>query len=329
MKILITGAAGGIGSTLGYYLFKKGHDLYLLDNFRNGYEQNLKINNQTFGLFYNYDVCDLQLSTKIKNNYDCIIHLAAITSLPDCQSNPIETINVNVKGTMNILECARKWNVPHVIFSSTSAVYENNKETIFTEDLLVNPKLWYSLSKKMSEELCDSYQINYGMNVTTLRFFNVFGPKQDIHRKNPPLLNYIVREVKKGNTPILHSDGNQSRDYVYVDDILNLVDLCLEKIPNDTFNVCTGVLLSVNQIVRYVSESLNVPIISKYRESTRLWDSYPDLFSGNYPLDKDVVDRETNKYSKGSYDKVKNTLGWQPNVDLESIFKKVVREIDI
>ena len=104
---------------------------------------------------------------------------------------------MNVNGTLNILNCARKWNVPHVIFASTSAVYENNKESIFSENLEINPRLLYSLSKKMGEEICESYRTNYDMKITTLRFFNVFGPRQDIHRKNPPLLNYLVREVKE------------------------------------------------------------------------------------------------------------------------------------
>ena len=161
MKILLTGAAGGIGSTLGYYLFKKGHDLTLVDNFRNGYEENLLINGSSFGDFYNQDICDPQLSDKLIGVYDCIIHLAAITALPDCEVNAVDTIDVNVAGTMNVLECARKWNVPHVIFASTSAIYENNKEKVFTENLDVNPRLWYSLSKKMAEEICESYRINY------------------------------------------------------------------------------------------------------------------------------------------------------------------------
>lgn len=248
MKILLTGAAGGIGSTLGYYLYKKGHILTFIDNLRNGYLENLTINGETFGKFYNLSICNSNLNELIKDDYDCIIHLAAITALPDCETNAVETINVNVSGTMNILECARKWNVPHVIFASTSAVYENNKEKVFTEDLKVNPRLWYSLSKKMSEEVCESYRLNYGMPVTTLRFFNVFGPRQDIHRKHPPLINYIVREIMNNNSPILHSNGEQSRDYIHVDDVVKLIDLCLEKKPDDTFNVCTGTLVSVNQI---------------------------------------------------------------------------------
>ena len=327
MKILITGAAGGIGSTLSFYLLENNHEVYLLDNLRNGYIRNLKVDGKLLTTFYEFNVCDPNLVTKIKNDYDCIIHLASITSLPDSQSNPTETIDINVNGTMNILECARSWGTPHVIFSSTSAVYENNKEEIFTEDLQVSPNLWYSLSKKMSEDICNSYRINYGMNITTLRFFNVFGPKQDIHRKNPPLLNYIVRQIKNGDIPVLHSDGNQSRDYIHIDDVLRLIDICLDKKPNDTFNVCSGQLLSVNQILEYVSESFDVKVNVKYNDSMKLWDTYPNLFSGPFPLHKSVVSKEVNKYSRGSYEKSRNILGWEPNTDLKTLIKKVSKEI--
>ena len=329
MRILLTGAAGGIGSTLGHYLHKKGHQLTLVDNLRNGYSENLLIGKKTFGDFYNQDIRDPQLVDKLINFYDCIIHLAAITALPDCESNVSDTININVAGTANIMECARRWNVPHVIFASTSAIYENNKEQIFTENLNVDPRLWYSLSKKMAEEVCESYRINYGMNITTLRFFNVFGPRQDIHRKNPPLLNYLVREIKQGKQPVLHSTGEQARDYIHVDDVVKLIDICLEKKPNDTFNVCTGSILSVNQIVKYVSEIFNSSIEPIYREASKLWDTYPDLFSGNYPLDKQIVSKETNKYSKGSYQKAKELLGWEPNTDLENLIEKVATEINL
>jgi UDP-glucose 4-epimerase len=329
MKILLTGAAGGIGSTLGYYLYKKGHTLTLVDNLRNGYLENLTIDGEKFGEFHNVSICDKGLVDKLSNEYDCIIHLAAITALPDCETNAVETMNVNVSGTMNVLECARKWGVPYTIFASTSAVYENNKEKVFTEDLNINPRLWYSLSKKMAEEVCESYRINYDMKIATLRFFNVFGPRQDIHRKNPPLLNYLVREIKKGDHPILHSTGEQARDYIHVDDVVTLIDLCLEKQPDEVFNVCTGTLISVNQIVQYVSDVFGSDIKPIYREASKLWDTYPELFDGKYPLDKSIVAKETNKYSKGSYQKAKELLGWEPNTNLEFLFKKVSSEIEL
>ena len=191
MKILITGAAGQIGSGLSKLLIENGHDLTLVDNLRNGYLENLKDDaNEVIAPFYEVDITSGEFFLKCGDQYDVIIHLAAITSLPDCESNPLETLRINVSGTANVLEFAREFDVPHVIFASTSAIYENNDTEVFTEDLEVNPRLYYSLSKKMSEDLIESYRENYGMTVTILRFFNVFGPDGDQTRPNPPLLNF-------------------------------------------------------------------------------------------------------------------------------------------
>jgi nucleoside-diphosphate-sugar epimerase len=329
MNILITGAAGGIGSTLAFYLSNKKHNIFLIDNFNNGYKENLTINGKTFGTFYEKDICCKNLSKDLNNSYDCIIHLAAITSLPDCEKNVQKTIDTNVTGTSNILECARIWGVPHVIFASTSAVYENNIEPVFTEDLTVKPNLWYSLSKKMGEDLCNSYQKNYNLKITTLRFFNVFGPRQDIHRKNPPLLNYLVKQLKSNTQPILHSDGNQQRDYIYINDVISLIEICLEKQPNDLFNVCSSSLLSVKDIVECVYDVFPIKKSPIYRSATMLWDSHPQLFETHYPLNKNIVEKEANKFSLGSYKKAYNILNWKPNTDLKTLIKNVVKEIKI
>jgi nucleoside-diphosphate-sugar epimerase len=324
MNIIITGAAGGIGSTLADYLKSQGHKLTLIDNLRNGYIENIS----DVSHFFPVSVCDGQLHIMLRGKqYDCIIHLAAVTALPDCESNVQECLRINVEGTANILETARKLNIPHVIFASTSAVYESNKEYEFTEDLEVSPRLWYSLSKRMAEEVCESYVKNYDLNITILRFFNVFGPKQDIYRKNPPLINYLVKQLRANEAPVLHSNGEQLRDYVHVNDVTRMIDLCLDKKPNDTFNVCSGEVLSVKQIGSYVQEALGTSIEPIYREADKLWDTYPQLFEGEYPLKKEIVQKETNKYSKGSYKKAERILGWKPNTNLEALIKTVATQI--
>jgi len=328
MKILVTGAAGQIGSGLAKLLIEKGHKLTLCDNLRNGYINNLKVDEEIIAPFYKVDIATEELSDWCGDQYDVIIHLAAITSLPDCESNPLETLRINVSGTANVLEFARRYNVPHVIFASTSAVYENTDAEVFTEDLEVNPRLYYSLSKKMAEEVVQSYQENYGLKVTTLRFFNVFGPDGDQTRPNPPLLNFVVRELKKGVAPVLSGDGEQVRDFIWVNDVVSMLELCLEKQPNDVFNVCTGVTVSVNQVATWVAEALGMEHLGlSHKPAQELWSRYPAMFDGEYPLNKEVVAKETTRYSKGSYQKAKEVLGWEPNTDIESLVKKVALQL--
>jgi len=336
MKILITGAAGGIGSTLGYHLKGNGHDIVVVDNLRNGYLENLIIDGETFGKFYNMDINSDDFHAMVSEEIpEAIVHLAAITSLPDCEINYRECIRCNVEGTASVLGAARKCGVDKVLFASTSAVYENTplSEDGFSESDDINPRLFYSLSKKMAEEICKSFAENYGMNVTTLRFFNVFGPRQDIHRKSPPLINYIVKELRNNRSPILHSDGKQSRDYVYVNDVVDLIEKCLNMDNKGyyTFNVSTGTSTSVHDILTSVKNGINSEkdIDAIYREPDRLWESYGDLFEGKYPLKKIVVERETLKKSLGNNSISKKILNWNPQSKITSLIKSMVSSIKI
>jgi len=331
MKILITGAAGGIGSTLGYELYKLGHELVLIDNFRNGYKDNLIIDGIVYGKFYDIDIRQTQKLSLIlkKESVDKVIHLAAITALPDCELNKEECISINVQGTTSVLEACRQNGIGDVIFSSTSAIYENNtiEQSPYNEDLNVNPKLFYSLSKKMAEDVCKTYSEHYGMSIQILRFFNVMGPRQDIHRETPPLINYLVKCFINNEAPMLHSNGEQLRDYIYVDDVIDLIKIILDRGCNtNIINVCSGKLISVNDIVRWVKEELSSNIVPTYRDASMLWDSYPKLFEGSNPLKKDVVIKEVNKFCLGTNLKA-SELGWTPNIDLEFLVKKTAREI--
>jgi nucleoside-diphosphate-sugar epimerase len=324
---MVTGAAGGIGSTVCNSLDFHGHKLTMIDNLEYGYIENIKYNRQ-YDNFYKYDIRELNPNKfQPTIEYDAILHLAAITSLPECENNVQKTISVNLEGTANILEFARKRNIPYVFFTSTSAVYENNKQDTLEESYPVSPRLWYSLSKKMSEDLCESYRNNYGMTITTARLFNVFGSKQDMYRKNPPLINYLVREFINNRQPILHSTGLQRRDYINIDDVIGFLNSCLVKQPNMILNVCTGKTITVRDIVDIVRKTLNVKIEPIYRDATMLWDSYPELFSGNYSLSKDVVFSETNKVCRGSNLLAQQILGWKPSIEIDESIQQTVLKI--
>ena len=334
MNILITGVAGGIGSTLGYQLSKNGYNIVGVDNFNNGYPDNLKINNEEFCNFYESDIRQTEKlkSILVAHEIDVVVHLAAITALPECEASPTECIDVNVAGTASVLDAARYANVKRVIFASTSAVYENNtaEQAPFLESLDTSPRLFYSMSKKLAEEVCESYQKNYGMNISMLRFFNVFGPRQDIHRASPPLINYVVRELRNNRAPVLHSTGLQKRDYVYVDDVTALIELCItNEQANGVFNVCSGKLLSVKEIVEFIQEELGTSITPVYRDGQHFWDKYPGLFSGTFPLDKNIVSKEVDKFSLGNNRLAMDVLGWQPDADLRKLIKHTARNINL
>lgn len=319
MNILITGGAGFVGSQTGYYLNEKGHTVFLLDNMSFGHDDNLNINGETFGTFILGDVRDDISDILIENNIDAVIHLAGIAPLPDCQVNPIEAIDNNLNGTVNVLECCRKTGVGKILFSSTSAIYENCQEYPFREDFLdKEPDLMYSMTKYMAESVCKSYVENYDMDINILRFFNVYGPHQDFKRKKPPLMGYIVKCMIDKTSPTFYSSGNQKRDYVYIEDVVSMMEILLNRndISGEIFNVCSGETYSVREIYDLYKKIFNENLIEKYRDPSKFWDEYENLFVGKYPLSKDRIEREVNKYSFGSYQKAKSFLGWHPKTNL-------------
>ncbi len=324
MKILITGGAGFIGSNLATYLLEKKHQVVVLDNLRFGYLENLTSKNNVNFQFMHMDVRDRKIE-KVFKDIDVIFHFAGMNSLPACQSNPVETFSVNVIGTANVLEIARKRNIGRVIFSSSSAVYENEKSFPLTENMQVNPTLAYSLSKKSAEEICRTYQELYGIDIVIFRFFNVYGPHMDFRRPNPPFISYILTCLLRDRVPILHSDGNQARDMIYIDDVLRLCEIALnhKNAKNQTFNVGSGKAFSINEVYKQVAMSLNKEEIKPiFRTPSLLWDTYPILFKGKFPLQKSFVEDEVHRYTLASIKKAKNLLHWNPKVSLEQGLKK-------
>lgn len=322
-KILITGGAGGIGSVFINSLDDSYH-VDVVDNLHNGFKENITNANINF---IESDISNPNTYSVLSGYYDCVFHLAAISSLPYCENNKEEAIRSNFLGTSLLIEYCRINGIKNFVFGSTSAVYENNSSNIFTEDLTVNPDLIYPLSKKISEDLLKSYVKNYDMSITILRFFNVFGPNQDYTRKNPPLLNYLIREYSLNRIPILHSDGKQARDYIYVQDLVSLFFKIIDKPSKEIFNVCTGHLLSVNEMNNYVAKYFKKNPSNVIRNNPeKLWDTYPALFSGDFSLKKDRVAKETLKHSLGDNSKVKNYYDWNPSHNFEDLITKTIED---
>ena len=327
MKILITGGAGFIGSHLGLYLLQQKHQVLFLDNLSFGYVANLSVQSKSLKPhFIKMDVRDPEIGKNMED-VKVIFHFAGISSLPECQANPGEAYEVNVAGTVNILETARRYNVKRVIFSSSSAVYEN--EALFPTPESVNacPTLIYGLSKKHAEQVCHSFQKLYGMDIVILRFFNVYGPHMDFKRPNPPLISYLIRCFLNKETPILHSDGNQARDMVYVDDVVNACEIVMthKNAKNQTFNVGSGKAYSIKETYEHIVAAFGSKNIKPiYQSEKLLWDKYPELFEGNYPFQTKFLEKEVNKYTLASIKKAKNLLGWNPQISLKEGLRKTV-----
>lgn len=332
MKILITGAAGFIGSQLAYRLWKEGKQIILLDNFSYGKEDNLIFPDKDFrDEILRIDIRDkAEIEQLMKNgDIDYIFHIAGIAPLPDCQSKPDEAIMVNIIGTINILEAAKKYGTKRIIFASTGAIYENDKTFPSVEDKFELPSLIYPNTKYCAERFCESFSITYGLDITALRFANVYGPHIDCLRKQPPFVGYMIRELYYNRAPTFYSNGTQSRDYIYVDD---LIDLAIKVMSSKykgfkAINVCSNDSYSVNQMFSFVSKIMNKNIVANFEDPIKYWSKYPELYSGIFPIKQEVLKQEVNKKTLCSNQLAFEKYNWKPKTNIEDGLKKSVKYI--
>ena len=319
MKVLITGAAGFIGSQLAHRLWKDGAELILIDNFSYGSKDNLMFEDHDFNSeIQKVDIRDKEAIKEIfqNNKIDYVYNIAGIAPLPDCQLNPTEAIEVNLVGFVNILENSRIYGVKKVIQASTNAMYENETEFPTHEDNFKQPTLIYPNTKYCAERFAESYCKTYGMNVTCLRFANVYGPHIDCLRKQPPFVGYMIRELYYDRVPTFHSNGKQARDYIYVDDLTDL----LEKVQNckgfDVVNCSSNKSYSVREIYDIAQDIMYKNIQAKYVDSSNYWKKYPQLYEGAYSIKPEILDHEVNKYSLCDNTHALARYNWQPKVDI-------------
>ncbi|HVP26314.1 MAG TPA: GDP-mannose 4,6-dehydratase [Candidatus Bathyarchaeia archaeon] len=242
-KILITGGAGFIGSHLCERCISKGYTVFCLDNFLNGSLGNIRslLNNKNFKLV-NGDVRDANLLEKvISSGINTIIHLAAQIHVDRSIIEPKETYETNVLGTINLLELARRYDVEKFIYGSTSEVYGSAEYVPMDEKHPLNPMHPYGASKLAADRMCFSYIQTYGANITIVRLFNTFGPRQK-DTGYGGAISIFVKRILNDRPPIIYGDGKQSRDYLYIEDAVNAYDLLLEskKFIREPVNFGTG-----------------------------------------------------------------------------------------
>ena len=275
MKILITGAAGFIGSNLCEYMLEKKHVVVGLDNFATGLEKNIDCfrSNKNFS-FIQGDIRDLKTCNKATENIDVVLHQAALGSVPRSIKDPLTTNDVNINGFLNILQASKKNNVKRVVYASSSSTYGDSKFLPKIEDIIGTPLSPYAVSKYVNELYANVFANTYRMELIGLRYFNVFGRRQTPDGIYAAVIPKFINQFLIGQSPVINGDGNFSRDFTYVDNILqmNYLAMTTEKVNsiNQIYNAAVGDRISIREmaesikmsLIKYKQEIKNIPIIN-------------------------------------------------------------------
>lgn len=252
MNFLITGAAGFLGSTLANYLVREGHQVRGLDDLSAGDPTVLSPDI----LFTRGDVNDRPKLWTLLQEVDCVYHLAARVSVPESVLYPREYSAVNVGGTVSLMEAMRDVGVRRVVFISSGAVYGDQGEQPLKESTPPNPRSPYAVSKLAAEYYVRTIGDLWGIESVSLRVFNAFGPGQHLPASHPPVIPNYLRNAIRGGTLVMHGDGSQTRDYVYVDDVVSamIAAATAPGINRLVLNIGSGIETSIRELVRVVAE---------------------------------------------------------------------------
>lgn len=261
---VVTGGAGFIGSHLTKRLVKENHKVIVIDNLCEGKLENIKDVLSKIK-FYQKDILDYQFLKKVFKGVNFVFHQAALRSVLRSVNNPFDTNKVNIEGTLNILLASRENKVKRAIFASSSSVYGEQKAKILKESLCPNPLSPYALSKLAGETYFRQFYQLYGLETISLRYFNVFGPYQDPENEYAAVIPIFITSVLKNQQPTIHWDGNQSRDFSYIDNVVeaNILAMNAKKTQGEVVNVCEGKTVSINQLFKTINQILNKNVKSK------------------------------------------------------------------
>ncbi len=266
MNFLITGAAGFLGSTLANYLAREGHQVRALDDLSKGDPAALSPEVH----FTRGDVSDRPKLWTLLQEVDCVYHLAARVSVPESVLYPREYNAVNVGGTVSLMEAMRDVGVRRVILTSSGAVYGDQGEQPLKESATPDPHSPYAVSKIAAEYYIRTIGKLWGMDTVCLRIFNAYGPGQHLPPSHPPVVPHFLRQALRGGTLVVHGDGQQTRDYVYVDDVVSamIAAATASDINGLVINVGSGTETSIRELVKKVGEATGHEVDSIYNSST-------------------------------------------------------------
>jgi nucleoside-diphosphate-sugar epimerase len=266
---LVTGGAGFIGSNIVKELLQKEQKVRVLDNFATGKRENLFEfkSNPDFELIEG-DLRSFHVVRTAVKGMDYILHQGALPSVPRSIHDPLTTNDVNILGTLNILEAAKEFGVKRVVYASSSSIYGDNKTLPKNEDMSINPLSPYALSKYTGEHYCRIFTRIYGLETVCLRYFNVFGPNQDPTSQYSAVIPKFIRMMSEGKRPIIYGDGTQSRDFTYVSNIVaaNLLACTVEGIGGELFNIACGQSYTLLHLVDTLNRILETNIEPMFEE---------------------------------------------------------------
>lgn len=266
-KFLVTGGAGFIGSNIVSALLEKGFTVKILDNFSSGKRENLKGLENDIELIEG-DVRSYHIVQESVKGVDIVLHQAALPSVPRSIKDPITSNEVNVNGTLNILEASVGANVKKVIYASSSSVYGDNPQLPKHESMMPNPLSPYAVSKLSGEKYCSVFSRIYGIETIALRYFNVFGPKQDPSSQYSAVIPKFIKAINNNEQPIIYGDGEQSRDFTYVKNVVvaNILAAVSDCESGIAMNCAVGGQITLNQLVEHINIILGKNIKPVYRE---------------------------------------------------------------
>lgn len=252
-KYLITGGAGFIGSHIAEYLSGEGHQVIVLDSLRTGFEKNLDgLNIQ----FVKGDIRDKHLVDELAIGTNGVFHLAALVSVPESLLRIDECININTIGTINILEAAKKNNGCKVVLSSSAANYGNNPVLPKVETMIPEPMTPYAITKLDGELYLKMYQDQWNVPTASLRYFNVFGPRQNPQSAYAAAVPIFINKALQNHPITIYGDGSQTRDFIYVKDVVK-ANILASQIGNETYNVALGYSTSILELAEKIIEITN------------------------------------------------------------------------
>lgn len=268
LKVVVTGGAGFIGSHIAEQWIKEGAEVHVIDNLRSGFLSNLE--NLNGVIFHQGSVTDKSLVFNVLKGADYVHHLAALVSVPESIEKPFECVEINIIGLLNVLEAAKHHKVKKVVFSSSAAVYGDNEELPKTINSMPDPKSPYGITKLEGEYYLKMYNKEYGLGTVSLRYFNVYGPRQNPNSQYAAAIPIFIKKALANEPVTIFGDGTQTRDFIYVKDVVkaNLLAALNDKISG-VFNVALGKSISINEVATEIIKLTNSKSQIVYEEERK------------------------------------------------------------